>query len=209
MKRLESLILLAAIALGAAAQPAGAEGAAPARTPARADTSKTAGRMLMKPVKLRGEIVDYFCYIQKGATGIEHKDCGTRCVAGDICMGLLTTDGDLYMISQDHMRAMDPAGYRETPNPFDKARGLMAWTVDLVGHAMERKGQRIVEIVAVSPVSGPVSSAPPAKPKAPVPASKKPATKAKASAPAPAPKETTASAKGSTQSCDVPESKSR
>src|SRR4051794_25405033 len=43
-------------------------------------------------VTVRGEIVDYYCYIEKGLTGAGHKDCGTRCVAGDVCMGILTTD---------------------------------------------------------------------------------------------------------------------
>lgn len=33
-------------------------------------------------VTVRGEIVDYYCYIEKGLTGAMHKDCGTRCVAG-------------------------------------------------------------------------------------------------------------------------------
>jgi hypothetical protein len=192
MNRLQRCIVLTLLVACAAAPP---------------EPAKTPGRTPMKAVKLRGEIVDWYCYIQKGATGIDHKDCGTRCVAGDICMGLLTTDGDLYMISQDHMRAMDPSGYRGVVNPFDKARGLMAWTVDLVGHALERKGQRIVEIVDVFPVSAPVSSAPPedkSKEKAP-PAKGKSKVKPAAT---PAAKGTKISSASPAPSCDVPQAKS-
>ncbi len=109
---------------------------------------------------LRGEIVDYYCYIEKGLVGEAHKACGTRCVAGDICMGLLTNDGDLYMISVNHLRAMDPLSFRNIPDPFNVCRGWIAEKVDLTGFAMERKGQRVIEIMGVKKAEGP----PPAKP---------------------------------------------
>jgi hypothetical protein len=106
-------------------------------------------------VTVRGEIVDYFCYIEKGLTGPAHKDCGTRCVAGDVCMGILTTDKQLYMISVNHLRAMDPTAFRGMPDPFTTCRGWMAETVDLGGYAMERRGQKIIEIMNVKKASGP------------------------------------------------------
>jgi hypothetical protein len=104
-------------------------------------------------VTLRGEVVDYYCYIEKGATGPGHRDCGVKCVAGDVCMGLLTTDGRLMMISVNHMRAMEPLAWRGIPDPFNTCRGLIAETVDLTGYFMERKGQRIIEIMGVKPVT--------------------------------------------------------
>jgi hypothetical protein len=106
-------------------------------------------------VTVRGEIVDYYCYIEKGLTGAMHKDCGTRCVAGDVCMGILTTDGALYMISVNHLRAMDPLAFRNIPDPFTTCRGWIAESVDLSGYAMERKGCKIIEIMAVKKASGP------------------------------------------------------
>jgi hypothetical protein len=112
---------------------------------------------------LRGEIVDYYCYIEKGYTGQFHKACGLRCVAGDVCMGLLTTDGALYMLSVNHLRAMDPLGFRGIPDPFTTCRGWIAETVDLSGYAMERKGQKIIEVMDVKKASGaPPSLTPPA-----------------------------------------------
>ena len=104
---------------------------------------------------LRGEIVDFYCYIEKGLTGPAHKDCGTRCVAGDICMGLLTTEGDLFMISRNHLRSMDPLSFRGQVDPFNLCTAMISEKVDLTGYAMERKGQRIIEIVKVAKAVGP------------------------------------------------------
>ena len=144
MGRTAPLALLLVLGLGAgpqtpAAQPAQAAKAAPAQ-PMGSNR---------RYVTMRGEIVDYYCYIEKGLTGPAHKACGTRCVAGDVCMGLLTTDGDLYMISVNHLRAMDPLGFNGVPDPFNVCRGWIAERVDLSGYAMERKGQRIIEIMDV------------------------------------------------------------
>jgi hypothetical protein len=100
-------------------------------------------------VTLRGEIVDWYCYIEKGLLGPGHKDCGTRCVAGDVCMGLLTEEGELMMISVNHLRAMDPMSFRGIPDPFTTCRGLVTERVELGGYKMERKGQKIIEIMNV------------------------------------------------------------
>jgi hypothetical protein len=111
------------------------------------------GRTPRRLVTLRGEIVDYYCYIEKGARGPMHRDCGVRCVAGDVCMGLLTTDDRLMMISINHMRAMEPLAWREIPDPFAACRSLIAEQVELTGYFMERKGQRIIEVTAVKPLA--------------------------------------------------------
>jgi hypothetical protein len=103
-------------------------------------------------VTFRGEVVDYYCYIEKGLRGPGHLECAVKCVAGDICMGLVTQQGDLYMISVNHLRAMDPLSFKGIPDPFNRCRGLLSQTVDLTGYAMERKGQRILEIMDVKPV---------------------------------------------------------
>ena len=129
----------------------------PAGTPAARsqllkDKSAADGRGLRRLVTYRGEIVDYYCYIEKGARGPGHRDCGVKCVAGDVCMGLLTTDDRLMMISINHMRAMEPLAWRDVPDPFAACRSLIAEQVDLTGYYMERKGQRIIEVTAVKPV---------------------------------------------------------
>jgi len=108
-------------------------------------------------VTLRGEVVDYYCFIEKGLRGPGHLECAVKCVSGDICMGLYTTDGELLMVSVNHLRAMDPLSFKGIPDPFNRCRGLLAQTVDLTGYRMERLGQKIVEIMDVKPV-GPASA---------------------------------------------------
>jgi hypothetical protein len=159
MKRVAPLTLLLLLALAAGPQSGGqspkpaAIAQVPAPQPGKADTPQLGGSN-RHYVTLRGEIVDYYCYIEKGLTGQVHKACGLRCVAGGVCMGLLTTDGLLYMISVDHLRAMDPLGMSSVPDPFPTCRGWIAENVDLSGYAMERKGQRVIEIMNVKKAAG-------------------------------------------------------
>ncbi|HET7904021.1 MAG TPA: hypothetical protein VFM17_05630 [Candidatus Eisenbacteria bacterium] len=103
-------------------------------------------------VTLRGEVVDFYCFIEKGLRGPGHLECAVKCVSGDICMGLYTTDGELLMVSVNHLRAMDPLSFKGIPDPFNRCRGLLAQTVDLTGYRMERFGQKIIEIMDVKPV---------------------------------------------------------
>ena len=103
-------------------------------------------------VTVRGEIVDYYCYIEKGLTGPQHKECGLKCVAGDVCMGILTDQGDLYMLSIDHIRAMSPQSFQGVPDPFRACMSMVSQHVEIRGSLMERKGQRILEVSAVRKV---------------------------------------------------------
>ena len=157
--RLAPLALLLVLS-SAAGRPSAPVKAAPAKPAGPATPSNR------QYVTLRGEIVDWYCYIEKGLTGPGHKDCGTRCVAGDVCMGLLTEDGELMMISVNHLRAMDPMAFRGIPDPFTTCRGLLTEKVELAGYKMERKGQKIIEIMNVkklTPVRASASGDPPAK----------------------------------------------
>ncbi len=100
-------------------------------------------------VTVRGEIVDYYCYIEKGLLGPQHKECGLKCVAGDVCMGILTEQGDLYMLSIDHIRAMAPLTFQGIPDPFKQCMSMVSDHVEIRGNLMERKGQRILEVSVV------------------------------------------------------------
>lgn len=125
--------------------------------PAQRDSASKAGevgRSERRLVTKRGEVVDYYCYIEKGLKGPAHRECGVKCVAGDVCMGILTTEDELYMISVNHIRAMTPNTFSGAPDPFDKCRRLISEQVELTGYAMERKGQRIIEIMDVKRLGG-------------------------------------------------------
>src|SRR4051794_15396978 len=47
-----------------------------------------------------GEIVDFSCYLQVGKHGEKHRDCAQKCFKAGQPIGLLTADGNLYMLME-------------------------------------------------------------------------------------------------------------
>lgn len=50
---------------------------------------------------LTGEIVDFSCYLQVGKHGEKHRACGQKCFTNGQPIGLLTKDGNLYMLMDE------------------------------------------------------------------------------------------------------------
>jgi len=126
MKRvLSSLVLLGALAVAVAAI---------------ADTKETkVAKAVPKPVTLKGELVDMGCYVSHGAMGEKHKGCATKCVAGGMPMGLLTSDNKLFLLTLNH----------DNPDPYNKAKGMMAAMVEVTGMVAERDSIRILDVTDV------------------------------------------------------------
>jgi hypothetical protein len=55
-----------------------------------------------KPTTISGEVVDMDCYMSMGMSGASHKDCAAKCIANGQAMGLLTSDGKVYVLTADH-----------------------------------------------------------------------------------------------------------
>ncbi|MEX6691290.1 hypothetical protein QTN47_27520 [Danxiaibacter flavus] len=51
---------------------------------------------------ISGEVLDMSCYMAKGAHGMDHKDCASSCIKGGSPMGLLTSDGKVYLLVENH-----------------------------------------------------------------------------------------------------------
>ncbi len=49
-------------------------------------------------VTLVGEVVDISCYLQLGKHGEKHRACGQKCAQTGQPVGLLTKDGELYIL---------------------------------------------------------------------------------------------------------------
>jgi len=91
-----------------------------------------------KVVTLKGEIVDYSCYLQLGKHGGKHRDCGQKCLRAGMPIGLLTQDGTLYLLmEEEHNQRRD----KET-NFRDTAVENMAYIVEVTGTVSEADGQR-------------------------------------------------------------------
>ncbi len=50
---------------------------------------------------VRGEIVDFSCYLEVGKHGEKHRGCAQRCLANGQPIGLLTQNGNLYMLMEE------------------------------------------------------------------------------------------------------------
>ncbi len=49
-----------------------------------------------------GEVLDMACYSSSGASGEAHKSCAAACIKGGSPMGILTSDGKVYLIVENH-----------------------------------------------------------------------------------------------------------
>jgi len=91
---------------------------------------------------VQGEIVDLGCYLGHGARGAEHKGCALKCIANGMPMGILTEDGELYLLTMSHKDA----------DPFAAAKELAAQTVQITGKLIEKNGMKAIEVLAVKEV---------------------------------------------------------
>jgi hypothetical protein len=90
-----------------------------------------------KTATLVGEIVDFSCYLQLGKHGEKHRACGQKCINSGQPVGLLTEDGNLYMLMEEEH---DPRRDGQTMSGFRKAAAehtahIMEVTGTLASHA--------------------------------------------------------------------------
>ncbi len=52
-------------------------------------------------VTMKGEIVDFSCYLQIGKHGEKHRSCGQKCFAAGQPIGLLAENGALFMLMEE------------------------------------------------------------------------------------------------------------
>ncbi len=81
-------------------------------------------------ITVKGEIVDLACYIGHGAKGSGHQQCALKCAQMGQPLGILTTDGKLYILAADHQDA----------TAFKKAKQLAGEQVEMTGSPAERDG---------------------------------------------------------------------
>jgi len=62
---------------------------------------------------IKGEVLDMACYMASGAHGEGHKTCATDCIKGGSPMGVLTSDGQVYLLVENHDKK---DAYAETKN---------------------------------------------------------------------------------------------
>jgi hypothetical protein len=64
-----------------------------------------------KSSAIKGEVLDLSCYMGHGGQGEGHAGCAAKCLQGGAPMGLLGTDGAVYLLFADHS---DASAYEKT-----------------------------------------------------------------------------------------------
>ncbi len=90
-------------------------------------------------VKVKGEVVDLWCYLEGGDHGPDHKDCAISCAKAGDPIGLVTEKGDIYVM----MGIKDHQPGREVL--IDK----MAETVTVEGTLVKKGGIQVIYVTAV------------------------------------------------------------
>ena len=94
-------------------------------TPARAQ----------EDITVQGEIVDLACYLAKGSRGASHRVCAQKCAERGIPMGVLTDDGNVFLLLEDH----------SDEDPYEEAKKLAGDRAEVKGKKFNKPG--IVGIV--------------------------------------------------------------
>jgi hypothetical protein len=112
-----------------------------------------------KPVTIKGEIIDMGCYLSRGLRGAAHQECALKCLMSGIPMGLMTADSTIYLLTQNHDRAMEPRSY-PPPDPFAVCKANAANQMLVTGLVWERDGIKELEVKAAKVAPAPPPTAP-------------------------------------------------
>lgn len=118
---MDSRALATALALGV-----GALAASPAATLAQAEAET-----------ISGQVVDMTCYLNAGLKGADHKMCAEVCAKAGLQLGILGSDGRLYLATDKGMPAPD---INPKLTPFAEEQ------VTVTGVVRERSGARSIVI---------------------------------------------------------------
>jgi len=82
-----------------------------------------------------GEVVDMGCWLGHAARGKNHISCATKCLNQGMPMGLLTSNGTLYLLTLDHDNA----------DPYISMKGMAGKDVTVTGELLNRSGMKAIE----------------------------------------------------------------
>src|SRR5436190_24200691 len=90
-------------------------------------------------VTLKGEIIDMWCYLEGGDHGADHKACAVECAKAGNPIGLLTENGDIYIMM----------GTKEHQPGREVLIDKMADTVTVEGTLVKKGGVQVVYVSSV------------------------------------------------------------
>jgi len=90
-------------------------------------------------VKLKGEVVDVWCYYEGDEKGAEHKKCAISCAKAGNPIGLLTEKGDVYVL----------VGFKDHDANRDAFINKMADTVSVEGTLVKKGGTQVLYVTSL------------------------------------------------------------
>jgi hypothetical protein len=81
-------------------------------------------------VTVQGEVVDLACYMSKGSRGPAHRACAQLCAKKGVPIGLLTEEGQLYLLLDDHSNS----------DPYEDAQKLAGHDAKITGKKFSKPG---------------------------------------------------------------------
>lgn len=88
---------------------------------------------------VKGELLDMDCYMASGAHGADHKSCADMCINGGAPMGVLTTDGKVYLLVAGHNKK----------EPFEELKKHAGEEVTVTGTSTEKDGIKGIVVTEV------------------------------------------------------------
>lgn len=82
-----------------------------------------------------GEVADLKCYLGSGALGPDHAKCAKSCISAGQPMGLVTTDGKVYLL-----------GIGKDKSQYESLKELAGESVEVSGKVSQKDGLNIVVV---------------------------------------------------------------
>ena len=82
-----------------------------------------------------GEVTDIKCYLASGAKGPDHAKCATGCLKSGQPMGLLTSDGKLYIL-----------GIGKDKSQYESLIDLAGQQAEVTGKTSEKDGNNMLVV---------------------------------------------------------------
>lgn len=87
-------------------------------------------------VTVKGEILDLTCYLSKGSKGDRHKTCAKMCAKKGLPVGVLTDDGKVFLLIEDH----------DDPDPYDAVKELAGGRAEITGKRYSKDGMESIMV---------------------------------------------------------------
>ncbi len=88
---------------------------------------------------VKGELIDLKCYIESGEHGDSHKDCAVACAKRGEPIGILDSNGNVYVAIGDKAHQSDR----------DALINRMAETVTVTGKVVKKGGTQVLYIASI------------------------------------------------------------